>query len=52
MVAENAPMTIAAAKFAVQQALKDPADRDLAKAQRMVKPDLQFIEHDRMLLIS
>ena len=45
MVAENAPMTIAAAKFAVQQALKDPADRDLAKAQRMVEACFASADH-------
>ena len=45
MVAENAPMTIAAAKFAVQQALKDPADRDLAKAQRMVEVCFASADH-------
>ena len=45
MVAENAPMTIAAAKFAVQQALKDPADRDIAKAQRMVEACFASADH-------
>ena len=45
MVAENAPMTIAAAKFAVQQALKDPADRDLAKAQGMVDACFASADH-------
>jgi enoyl-CoA hydratase len=37
LVAENAPLTIAAAKFAVQQGMKDPAERDLGAAQRMVE---------------
>jgi enoyl-CoA hydratase/carnithine racemase len=37
MVAENAPLTVAAAKFAAQQWLKDPADRDLAAAARLVE---------------
>ena len=45
MVAENAPMTIAAAKFAVQQALKDPADRDIARAQRMVEACFASADH-------
>ena len=45
MVAENAPLTIAAAKFAVQQALKDPADRDLAKAQAMVEACFASADH-------
>ncbi len=35
-VAENAPLTVAAAKFAAQQWLKDPAERDLGEAQRKV----------------
>jgi len=37
LIAENAPLTVAAAKFAVQQALRDPAERDMAKAVRMVE---------------
>jgi len=37
MIAENAPLTVAAAKFAVQQALRDPSERDMAKAVRMVE---------------
>jgi enoyl-CoA hydratase/carnithine racemase len=45
MVAENAPLTIAAAKFAVQQALKDPADRDLVRAQRMVDTCFASADH-------
>jgi enoyl-CoA hydratase/carnithine racemase len=45
MVADNAPMTIAAAKFAVQQALKDPAERDIAKAQRMVEACFSSADH-------
>jgi enoyl-CoA hydratase/carnithine racemase len=36
MVAENAPLTVKAAKFAVQQWMKDPPDRDLAAARKMV----------------
>jgi len=45
MVAENAPLTIAAAKFAVQQGMKDPADRDLAAAQRMVEVCFASADH-------
>jgi enoyl-CoA hydratase/carnithine racemase len=45
MVAENAPLTIAAAKFAVQQAMKDPAERDLAAAQRMVDACFASADH-------
>ena len=37
MIANNAPMTVRAAKAAVGQALKDPADRDLAMIERMVR---------------
>jgi enoyl-CoA hydratase/carnithine racemase len=37
MVAENAPLTLAAAKFAIREALKDPADRDTERAVNMVK---------------
>jgi enoyl-CoA hydratase len=37
LVAENAPLTVAAAKYAVQQWLKDEKDRDLAKAMKMVE---------------
>ena len=36
MVAQNAPLTVAAAKFAVQQWQKDEQDRDLARAAQMV----------------
>ncbi|MGH8674868.1 MAG: enoyl-CoA hydratase [Burkholderiales bacterium] len=45
MVAENAPLTLAAAKFAVQQGMKDPADRDLARAQRMVEACFASADH-------
>jgi enoyl-CoA hydratase/carnithine racemase len=45
MVAENAPLTIAAAKFAVQQGMKDPAERDLAAAQRMVEVCFASADH-------
>jgi enoyl-CoA hydratase/carnithine racemase len=45
MVAQNAPLTIAAAKFAVQQGMKDPAERDLAAAQRMVEVCFASADH-------
>lgn len=45
MIAENAPLTVAAAKFAVQQALKDPADRDMAAAMRMVEACFASEDH-------
>jgi len=37
MVAENAPLTLAAAKFSIREALRDPADRDPERALRMVQ---------------
>ena len=45
MIAENAPLTVAAAKFAAQQALKDPAGRDLAKAVTMVEACFASADH-------
>jgi len=45
MVAENAPLTVAAAKFAAQQWLMDPADRDLAAATRMVEHCFRSEDH-------
>ena len=45
MIAENAPLTIAAAKFAVQQGMKDPADRDVATAQKMVEACFASTDH-------
>lgn len=45
LIAENAPLTVAAAKFAAQQALKDPADRDLAKAIKMVEACFASEDH-------
>lgn len=45
MVSENAPLTVAAAKFAIQQWLKDPAERDLATATRMVEACFASIDH-------
>ncbi len=37
LVAENAPLTVAAAKYAVQQWQKDEKDRDLARAVKLVE---------------
>jgi enoyl-CoA hydratase/carnithine racemase len=45
MIAENAPLTVAAAKFAAQQALKDPAERDLARAMQMVEACFASEDH-------
>ncbi|MBI1942192.1 MAG: enoyl-CoA hydratase/isomerase family protein [Betaproteobacteria bacterium] len=45
MIAENAPLTVAAAKFAAQQALRDPAERDLAKAVKMVEACFASEDH-------
>jgi enoyl-CoA hydratase/carnithine racemase len=45
MIAENAPLTVAAAKFAVQQALKDPAERDMARAVKMVEACFASEDH-------
>ena len=45
MIAENAPLTVAAAKFAAQQALKDPAERDMAKAVKMVETCFASEDH-------
>ena len=45
MVAENAPLTVAAAKYAVQQWLKDEKDRDLAKAVKMVEACFASEDH-------
>ena len=44
MVAENAPLTIAAAKFAIRQTGLDPAARDLDQAARMI--DACFASED------
>ena len=44
MIAENAPLTISAAKAAIFQANKDPEARDLAGLQRMV--DACFASED------
>jgi enoyl-CoA hydratase/carnithine racemase len=45
LIAENAPLTVAAAKFAVQQALKDPAERDMAKAVHLVEACFASADH-------
>jgi len=45
MVAENAPLTVAAAKFAVQQWLKDEKHRDLARATKMVEACFASEDH-------
>ena len=37
MVSENAPLTMAAAKFAIRQALLDSSEKDLTTARAMVK---------------
>jgi enoyl-CoA hydratase/carnithine racemase len=45
MVAENAPLTVAAAKYAVQQWQKDGKDRDLSKAMKMVEACFASEDH-------
>jgi len=45
LVAENAPLTVAAAKYAVQQWLKDEKDRDLSKAMKMVEACFASEDH-------
>ena len=45
MIAENAPLTVAAAKFAVQQGLKDAAERDMARAVKMVEACFASEDH-------
>ena len=45
MVAENAPLTVMAAKFAVQQGLKDAAERDMATAMKMVQACFASEDH-------
>jgi len=45
MIAENAPLTVAAAKFAVQQALRDAAERDMATAVKMVQTCFASADH-------
>jgi enoyl-CoA hydratase/carnithine racemase len=45
LIAENAPLTVAAAKFAVQQWQKDERERDLAKAMKMVETCFASEDH-------
>jgi enoyl-CoA hydratase/carnithine racemase len=45
MVSENAPLTLAAAKFAIQQWLKDSADRDIAAATKLVETCFASDDH-------
>ena len=45
MVSENAPLTLAAAKFSIQQWLKDPAERDLSSATKMVVACFASADH-------
>lgn len=45
MIAENAPLTVAAAKYAVQQWLKDEDQRDLAKATQLVEACFASEDH-------
>ncbi|HUK04732.1 MAG TPA: enoyl-CoA hydratase [Burkholderiales bacterium] len=45
LVAENAPLTVAAAKYAVQQWMKDDKDRDLARAMKMVEACFASEDH-------
>jgi enoyl-CoA hydratase/carnithine racemase len=45
MIAGNAPLTIAAAKFSIQQALKDPGERDVAVATRLVEECFASDDH-------
>ena len=45
MVAENAPLTVAAAKYSVQQWLKNEKDRDIAKAIKMVEACFASEDH-------
>ena len=45
MVAENAPLTVAAAKFAVQQWQKSEPERELAKAMKMVETCFASEDH-------
>jgi enoyl-CoA hydratase/carnithine racemase len=45
LVAENAPLTVAAAKYAVQQWQRDEKDRDLARAMKMVEACFASEDH-------
>ena len=37
MIAANAPLTVKAAKFAINQAIKDESQRDLARCDELVR---------------
>jgi enoyl-CoA hydratase/carnithine racemase len=45
MVAENAPLTVAAAKYAVQQWMRDEKDRDIARATKLVEACFASEDH-------
>ncbi|MBM3368680.1 MAG: enoyl-CoA hydratase, partial [Betaproteobacteria bacterium] len=45
LISENAPLTVAAAKFAVLQGLKDPEERDMKKAMQMVEACFASEDH-------
>jgi len=45
LVAANAPLTVAAAKFAAQQWMKDEQERDLAKAKKLVETCFASEDH-------
>jgi len=45
MVAENAPLTVAAAKYAVQQWMKDDKDRDIVRATKLVEACFASEDH-------
>jgi enoyl-CoA hydratase/carnithine racemase len=45
MVSENAPLTVAAAKYAVQQWQKDEKERDIARAMKMVEACFASEDH-------
>jgi enoyl-CoA hydratase len=45
MVSENAPLTVAAAKFAVQQWQKNEQERDMAKAMKMIEACFASEDH-------
>jgi enoyl-CoA hydratase/carnithine racemase len=45
MVAENAPLTVAAAKYAVQQWQKNESERDMTRAMKMVEACFASEDH-------
>lgn len=45
LIAENAPLTVAAAKYAAQQWLKDPEERDIGTARKMVETCFASADH-------